>query len=113
MKNFMLLLREEIEETQKLPPQEFQELVAAHMNWVQELTEKGIFKGGEGLEYEGKTIKNATRVVSDGPFIETKECVGGYYIIQAADIDAAVEIAKNCPCIKYPGSIEVRAVSVY
>lgn len=113
MKNFMLLLREDIEETQKLPPQEFQELVEAHMKWVQELSEKGIFHGGHGLEYNGKTINNNQMVVTDGPFIEAKECVGGYYIIQATDLEQAVEIAKNCPNIKYKGTIEVRPVAVY
>ena len=111
MKNFMLLIREEMEETQNLPPQEFQELVEAHMKWVQELTEKGIFKGGHGLEYNGKTINNNTMVITDGPFIEAKECVGGYYIIQAADLDQAAEIARDCPSIKYKGTVEVRPLA--
>ena len=113
MKNFMLLLREDVEVTQSLPPQEFQELVEAHMKWVKELSEKGIFKGGHGLESGGKTIINNTMVVTDGPFIEAKECVGGYYIIEAADLDQAVEIARDCPNIRYKGKVEVRPVAVY
>ena len=113
MKNFMLLLREDFENIQNLPPQEFQELVEAHMNWVKELTEKGIYKGGHGLEYGGKTINNSNMVVTDGPFIEAKECVGGYYLLEAADLDEALEIAKNCPNLKYKGKIEVRPLAQY
>ena len=113
MKNFMLLLREDVDNIQNLPPKQFQELVEAHMKWVQELVEKGIFKGGHGLEHDGKTIDNSSLVVTDGPFIEAKECVGGYYILEAKDMDHAIEIARNCPNIKYKGRIEVRPVAQY
>lgn len=113
MKNFMLLLREDLEEIQQLPPQEFENLVGAHMKWVEELSEKGLFKGGEGLGQTGKTIDNRTKVVTDGPFIEAKEMVGGFYLIQANDIDHAVEIAQRCPSIRYKGKIEIRAIAEY
>ena len=66
-----------------------------------------------GKESGGKTIINNTMVITDGPFIEAKECVGGYYIIEAADLDQAVEIARDCPNIKYKGTVEVRPVAVY
>ncbi len=113
MKNFMLLLREDLEESQQLSPQEFEKMVGEHSEWVEELTEKGIFKGGEGLDPGGKFINNSSRVVTDGPFAEAKEVVGGFYLIEAKDLEEAVKIAHDCPSIKYKGSIEVRPILEY
>ncbi len=58
---------------------------------------------------EGKTIK-PNNVITDGPYAEVKEMVGGYLIVKANTLDEAVEIAKSCPNLIYGGNVEVRSV---
>ncbi|MBV6645278.1 MAG: hypothetical protein KI790_07500 [Cyclobacteriaceae bacterium] len=111
MRDFILLLREDFEESQKLSADAMQAIVQDHTVWVEELTEKGLFKGGDGLDYDGAVLKGDE--VIDGPFIESKESVGGYYLIQAKDMEHAKEISKGCPTIKHGGSVEVRPIMIY
>ena len=113
MKEFMLILREDFAEAEKMSDEQMQTIVQDHMKWVEELTAKGRFKGGDGLNYDGKTIKGKNAVVTDGPFLEAKEGIGGYYLIMAENLDAATEIAKQCPTIRHGGSVEVRAIMEY
>lgn len=82
----------------------------AWMKWMQGLAEKGILAGGEPLQPTGKQVNGSGKVVSDGPFIEGKEMVGGYLIVNAKDIDDAVEISKGCPIFYENGKVEVRPV---
>jgi hypothetical protein len=58
---------------------------------------------------EGKTVK-PNKVITDGPFVEAKEMVGGYLIVKANSLDEAVEMAKTCPNLVYGGNVEVRSV---
>jgi hypothetical protein len=81
-----------------------------------ETVEAGAFIAGEGLEpsQAGKTVRGGRgdeRVVTDGPFAETKEQVGGFYVLECKDLDEAVEWAKRCPISA--GAIEVRPVLDY
>ena len=86
----------------------------AHMqkwvNWMKSLGEKGILAGGEPLHPTGKQVNGTKKIVSDGPFIEAKEMVGGYLIVNAKDINEAVEISKGCPIFEEDGKLEVRPV---
>lgn len=59
---------------------------------------------------EGKTVKGPKGVVTDGPFAESKELVGGYFIVRAASIEEAAEIAKDCPDLALNGNVEIREV---
>ncbi len=72
------------------------------------LGEKGQLAGGEPLQPHGKQVNGKAKVVTDGPFIEAKEMVGGYLIVNAKDIDEAVEISKGCPIFEEDGKVEVR-----
>ena len=74
------------------------------------LVKKGVFVAGEPLQPSGKQINGKMKVVTDGPFIEAKEFVGGYLIINAKDIDEAVEISKGCPIFDMDGRLEVRQI---
>ena len=81
-----------------------------------ETMEKGTFVAGEGLQptTEAKTVRGGRdeeRVVTDGPFAETKEQVGGFYLLECKDLDEALEWAKRCPI--RDGAIEVRPVMDY
>lgn len=84
--------------------------IQAWMKWMQGLAEKGILAGGEPLQPTGKQVNGLGKVVSDGPFIEGKEMVGGFLIVNAKDIDDAVEISKGCPIFIENGKLEVRPV---
>lgn len=89
----------------------------AHMQkwftWMGGLAESGQMLGSEPLHPTGKTIAGKDKVVSDGPFMEGKEMVGGYLIVKAADYDAAVKIANDCPVLEFDeGNVEVREIQV-
>ena len=82
----------------------------AWMTWMGSLQQKGILVAGEPLQPTGKQVNGSKKLVTDGPFIEAKEMVGGYLLINAKDINEAVEISKNCPILDIDGKIEVRPV---
>lgn len=93
------------------------EIVGKHMALSAELREKGFLRGGDGLQ----NVETATTVVTaadgsqslhDGPFAETKEQLGGYYVIDVADLDAALAIARRMPVVP-GGKVEVRPVMIY
>ena len=80
------------------------------MDWMSGLGQKGILAGGEPLLPTGKQVNGKNKVVSDGPFMEVKEVVGGYLIVNAKDMDAAIEISKGCPIFVEDGKLEVRQI---
>jgi hypothetical protein len=82
----------------------------AWTDWMGGLAQKGVLAGGEPLQPSGKQVSGKNKVVSDGPFIEGKEMVGGYLIVNAKDIDDAVEISKGCPIFNEDGKLEVRPI---
>jgi hypothetical protein len=79
-------------------------------SWIEELKAKKIYVSGEALLPVGKTVKGKKALVTDGPFAESKELVGGFFIIKANSIEEAAEIAKGSPDLPYEGSVEVREV---
>ena len=107
---FMLLLRGGIP-NRDLSPEQLQAQIEKYISWIDSLRKKGHFLAGEPLDEEGKILsgRNA-QTITDGPFTESKEAVGGYFIISAKDLDAAVEISKDCPILKNGGTIEVRPI---
>ena len=88
----------------------------AYTAYTQTLIQRGAMKGGEALEPTSTAttvrLKGGQRLVTDGPFAETKEALGGFYMIQAADLDEALELASGCPAATY-GSVEVRPIWEY
>ena len=78
------------------------------VNWMNGLAEKGALVGGEPLAPTGKQVNGKNKVVTDGPFIEAKEIVGGYLIVNANNINDAVEMSKGCPIFSEDGKLEVR-----
>src|SRR5579872_2165258 len=87
-----------------------QENMQAWMQWMGGLQQKGILVAGEPLQPTGKQVNGAQKVVTDGPFVEAKEMVGGYLIVNAKDINEAVEISKGCPIFEVDGKLEVRPI---
>ncbi|MBD0332181.1 MAG: hypothetical protein ICV66_05960, partial [Chitinophagaceae bacterium] len=71
----------------------------------------GKFVGAQPLNASGKTVTGNKKVISDGPFMEGKEMVGGYLICKADDYDEAIEISKGCPILEFEdGVVEVREI---
>lgn len=95
-----------------LSPEELQKATGQFMSWFERLRQQGTVKAGQPLENQGRIISmQKGRSISDGPFVESKEAIGGYFLLVVDDLDQAVEIAKQCPVLPYGLSVEVRPVA--
>ena len=94
-----------------LSPDEAQKQMQKWFTWVDKLRSSGKYLGGEALLEGGKilTQKNG-KILVDGPFAESKESVAGYFLIEAADLNEASEIARDYPDFPLGGRVEVREV---
>ena len=110
MAQYMLLIRGD-DEVQR-SPEEMQSVIQEYIAWARRLREENRMLGGDELESRGKVVKGsgAGLQVSDGPYTETKEVIGGYFLIEADNESHAVEIAKACPGLKRGGVVEVRGI---
>jgi len=92
-------------------PEQMQLHMQKWFTWFQGLSKSGVFKGqGAPLEPGGKVVRGTRKTVSDGPYAEAKDLVGGYAVVEAQDLEAAVEIALGCPTYEKDGAVEVRPV---
>jgi len=94
-----------------LSPEETQKVTDQWMAWFKRLTDQRKAVAGNPLEREGKIVSGKNRVVSDGPFAESKEAIGGYFLLDVATLDEAVAIAQECPGLPYGIRVEVRPVA--
>ena len=95
-----------------LSPEEMQKVADHWMAWFKRLTDEGKAVAGNPLEREGKLVSGKNgRVVADGPFAESKEAIGGYFLLRVNTLDEAVAIAKQCPGLAYGSVVEVRPVA--
>lgn len=92
-------------------PEQGQKVMESWMAWFKDMTAKGhVVDRGQPLERSGKIVQGSNRTVTDGPFAEAKDVVGGYTLIQAADLEAAAVVAKGCPICDSGGYVEIRPV---
>jgi len=92
-----------------MSPQQMEENMGRWAAWIGQLAKQGVFKGGEPLADEGRLLTGARKTVTDGPFGETKDVVGGFLLVTANDLNGATELARGCPIFEQPeGSLEVR-----
>lgn len=110
MKKFLLLLHEDIKQMSNLSPKEMEELGKSHMAWANKLAESGNLILGDGLHENGVLISGKNSVVKDGPYLESKEVIGGYYLLQAEDLETVIKLAKECPCHLWGGTTEIRPI---
>jgi hypothetical protein len=100
-------------EGQKLSDAERGQLMQEYISFTQDIVKSGKFKAGDPLEPTSTAttvrVRNGKPMTTDGPFAETKEQLGGYYMVEAKDLDEAVAIAARIPGARY-GSIEVRPI---
>ncbi len=111
MPNYMLFLHEQPADYSQFSAEQIQGVIAEYVAWRHKIEAEGKLVGGEKLKDEGGrhiSGANGSLRVTDGPYTEAKEVIGGYFTISAADYDEAVETAKGCPHLKYGGRIELR-----
>jgi hypothetical protein len=111
MSQFMLFIRGG-DLSENLSPEQIQEAIKKYSAWAQKLRDEGKLVSAEKLkDNEGMVVsmKNGT-VVVDGPFAETKETIGGYFVINAENLEEAIEIAKESPAMSRDASVEVREI---
>lgn len=110
MPEFIILMEEDDHAWGKLSPEEQEKLLKLYFAWVDQLRAKKIFKYGAPLGGEGRVLQVVEGAVVDGPFTETKEVLTGFFIIEAANLEAAVEIAQGCPALTHAERVVVRPV---
>ncbi len=95
----------------ELAPAELGAHLQKWMVWLSELGKNGQAEpNGLRLQLSGKTVRGRAKEVTDGPFAEAKDLVTGTLVIHAPTLEAATEIAKDCPIYEYDGSVEVRPI---
>ncbi|HUS35742.1 MAG TPA: YciI family protein [Verrucomicrobiae bacterium] len=95
----------------QMSPEEMQAAAGRFMAWFERLKAEGKAKAGQPLQNVGRVISKNGRTLSDGPYAESKEAIGGYFILNVTDLDEAVEIAKQCPGLDIGLQVEVRPVA--
>jgi hypothetical protein len=112
MVKFLFIYRGASEAVGKMTSAEHEKHMQKWEKWIKEGIEKGwMLDPGDGLMAETRVVN--AQVVTDGPFVESKEVVGGFTIVQADTIDAAAKLAKGCPCLLIGGRVEVRRLAGY
>jgi len=108
MKEFMFLFRQPNFANSNTSHEEMQALAKKWQDWVTGIAEQGkLVSNGQRLSSEGKVLK-AGGVVTDGPFVEIRERLGGYIVIKADNLDDATTLAHGCPALDVNGSVEIR-----
>ncbi|MBC7893085.1 MAG: hypothetical protein H7Y12_12785 [Sphingobacteriaceae bacterium] len=116
MEKFMLIFWNQAtteESFMEVSPEAMQAEMAKWNAWIGGIAAQGKLISSEGLLPSGKTISGKAQIVTDGPFSEAKEVVGGYTILTAANLDEAVQLANGCPMFEADGRVEVRPVMVF
>jgi hypothetical protein len=116
MQYMLLIYNDESQSAPPSTPEEGRAMLEPWNEYTQWLTDEGLIKAGDALQPTATAtsvrVQNGDAVVTDGPVAETKEQLGGSYVIEADGLDRALEAAKRCPGAKW-GTIEVRPVMVF
>lgn len=112
MKDYLLVYRADFSFMPNRTPEEMQAMSKRWMDWLGSIAAQNkLTDRGNRLEGSGKVIKG-DNTITNGPYAEIKESIGGYSIVKADSYEAAIELAKGCPILKLGGNVEVREVSV-
>lgn len=113
MEKFLLIFHNSVnaEATfQNQSPEELQAEIEKWNTWIGHIASKGKMLSSEGLLPTGRVLKGSAKTVTDGPYTEGKEIVGGFMLLQAVDYDEAVDYAAGCPLFEANGTVEIRQV---
>ena len=113
---YLLMIYRSEAELGTMTPADRKNMTAEYHTFTQSIVQSGNFKAGDGLQPTSTAttvrVRDGKTLTTDGPFAETREQLGGYYLVEAKDLNAALDIAARIPGAK-TGSIEVRPVMVY
>ena len=111
MNEFMLIFRHE-DGLKVASPEQIEIWIKQTMDWIGSIAAQNKFVGGNGLPFEGAKVVHYNNIVTDGPFGEIKETIGGYIIVKADSVEEAVEFAKGSPVLQGEGNtVEVRQIA--
>jgi hypothetical protein len=109
MAKFMYLFRSNPQAYRSMSPEQMQQTVKKWMEWKTGLEKNGhSIQLGERLDVVGKVVRGKSKTVTDGPYVEVKDSIQGYMLLEAKDLDLALELAKGCPILERDGTVEVR-----
>lgn len=112
MKDYLLIYRADFSFMRPHTPEEMQAMSKRWMDWLGSIAAQNkLTDRGSRLESTGKVLKG-DNMVTNGPYAEIKESIGGYSIVKADSYEAALELAKGCPVLTFGGNVEVREISV-
>lgn len=110
MKDYLFLYRSDYNKLAQRTPAEAEAMIKKWMDWMGNIAAQNkLTSRGHRLQNTGKVLKND--VVTNGPYMEIKESIGGYSLVKAASYEDAVELAKSCPILKNGGQVEVREIN--
>ena len=114
MRYLLLLYEPERPADAEIPPEQLHQQMAAYAAFTAEVQGRGLFQAGEALEPASTAttvrVRDGKTITTDGPFAETKEYLGGFYLIEADNLDEAIDVAGKIPAARTGGTIEVRPV---
>ncbi len=96
---------------QELSPDEIQRVMSAWNDWFEGLKNEGKLIAGSPLENTGRIVSGKAAGIADGPFVESKESIGGYFLLTVDSLEEAVAIAKRCPALPHGLTVEVRPIA--
>ena len=99
MNDFLLLMKGD--DSKQASPDEMQKRMQGYMAWMKKMMSEDRLKAGQPLEPRGTWLKDKNTVVTDGPYLEPKEIIGGYVILRARDLDEATDLARECPLLDH------------
>jgi hypothetical protein len=111
MDEFMLIFRHE-DGSKIASPEQMQIWMKQTSDWIASIAAKNKFVGGNGLPFDGAKVVHHNKTVTNGPFGDIKETIGGYIIVKAGSFDEAAAFAKECPVLQGEGNtVEVRRIA--
>ena len=112
MKDFLFVFRTDYSAMPTGSPEEAQSMTKKWMDWIGSIAAQNkLAHRGNRLDSSGKVVRS-NKVVTNGPYTEIKESIGGYSLIKAESYEVAIELAKDCPILTVGGNVEVREISV-
>jgi hypothetical protein len=110
MNDFLLIFRRDESVDLQMTPEQLKEVSKPWQDWMGSLAAQNKLADiGNRLHPDGRVVKPGA-LVTDGPYVEVKEAIGGYTVVRASSFDEAAELAKGCPILDHNGSVEVRQI---
>lgn len=111
MKEYILLFRGGSAERMDLSPEQIEAHMKRWQDWIGSIAQSGKLVGAQPLTNDGKIMKGRAKKISDGPYVEGKEILGGYVIVKVDNFDEALHISADCPNLEFDsGTVEVREI---